>query len=131
MQFVSYHTVYHKVYARYMQISKRKTLPVWKDKFNHWFRRHATRHISWSPQMLKIATTQLLGQHITPETLEAVHRTEVLFRLSVSWRLRRLQRRILQFLWRPHGPMYARTLRSMRASLSEGGRSSLLSSPGA
>ena len=61
-----------------------------------------------SSHLLTLARTQTLGAHIAPETVALAHRVHRLSTLGARHRLRTLQRRILQHLWRPCGTLAAR-----------------------
>lgn len=69
-------------------------------------RLHMTRHLH------TLALTQTLGTQFDPHTRRIIYTEHRLAFLAwVISRLRPLQRRVLDFLWRPNGPMAQRSMR--------------------
>lgn len=67
---------------------------------------HVTRHLH------TLALTQAVGRHFSSHTRRLIYAEHRLAYLAwVISRLRPLQRRVLDFLWRPNGPMARRSIR--------------------
>lgn len=120
---VRYTDVYHSIFSRVNQNPRgiHKSHSTFKNSIvreiitsckssNIYTRFHTTRHLH------TLARTQRIGQQLNTHTRKLIH-TE--HRLAfIAWvvsRLRPLQRKILDFLWKPNGPM---AQRSMREALS-------------
>lgn len=69
-------------------------------------RYHVTRHLH------TLAQTQTMGKHFGSHTRQLIYTEHRLAFLAwVITRLRPLQRRVLDFLWKPNGPMAQRSMR--------------------
>ena len=64
--------------------------------------------------LLKIVQTQQVGQHFSQHTKQAIRDAHVLSRVRAYMLLRKLQRAILAYLWRPGGTMMHRTYLQIR-----------------
>ena len=58
--------------------------------------------------VVRLARTQRLGRAVEPSTLALARRSVRLRQLAGLCRLRRLQRRVVAFLWRPGGALFLR-----------------------
>lgn len=87
-----------------------------KDKLNEWLCRCLYKSHNFaskfhtSKNILKCASTQLLGAKLTAATVEHARITHGLCVLKQKMLLRRLQARLVRYLWRPGGPLFLRHL---------------------
>ena len=113
MRTITYARVYNSLYAHSIS-HRRETTSAWLNRklCIGKGRRRLTTSLRWCVHLHKVVMTQKLGE-VVP--VSALHRHGRLLRLAwiVSY-LRPLQRRILEYLWRPHGRMVARSDRSLR-----------------
>jgi hypothetical protein len=99
-----YHDVYRRVYA--LMTPERRNAHV-----IHATRAMQIRKVPLRPRMdfarhiQTLARTQTIGGDLTGATLAAVDRMRRLAHIGACVKLRRLQMRIMQWLWRPNGPL--------------------------
>ena len=116
-----HHHTYARTYNRFFCRSGRSqghsTIHRWITRTLHDTRQRISSRIRFANHILTIHRTQRVGNHIEQSLYNTVvhhHRS-----LTLGWiilYLRPLQRRILQHLWRPNGPMYRKTCSRMLAS---------------
>lgn len=81
--------------------------------------RRLSGRIQFAKHLITIHNTQRVGQHIDSTLYDTiVHHQRLLTLGWIIYHLRPLQRRIIQYLWRPGGPMYQRTHHRMMTDLS-------------
>ena len=97
---------YGRVYRRAFAIGTRG-LEAWVQRGMR-KRRPFYKQVAWTKHIQTLVCTQLLASGVSLATRESVARAARLAHLGAVLRLRRLQRHILQYLWRPHGPMCRR-----------------------
>ena len=105
MRAPTYAQTFNKFYA---VVTKRNSVRTWVRNVTRSRRRLSSR-MRVTRHLLLIRDTQHTGVHIDTQThvsLVRMHRT-----LTLGWilyYLRPLQRRVIQYLWRPGGPLYTR-----------------------
>ena len=108
MVYPSYAHVYNKTY---------KLGPRWLKsitKRQKWFSRHSiSQKARWTKHIQTMLHTQHVASKIPPETRTELSHVTILTHIASLIMLRRLQRRIQQFLWRPGGPMMTRTYQNL------------------
>jgi hypothetical protein len=108
-----YHTVYNTAY----RMHQANGLDTWIRKR---LRARTLRlRLQWTEQ-LRVLQNQSLGQCICPETLEEIERVHRLSVIGGLMRLRVLQRCIIAYLWRPHGPFFQHSFRSLTSTPAAG-----------
>lgn len=108
---------YARVYADAYLAYRRKDMAGWIRRTIRRSRAVATR-IAWSTHMLTVARTQSIAAPLPPPTLRLLQEERRLAQLCwIITRLRPLQRRILDFLWRPGGAMARREAAAAQATL--------------
>jgi hypothetical protein len=98
--------VYNQCYTKLYTTTSKEDMHAWVlqcAKRQSFVGRHF-----WSRHMLTIIQTQAMGRRLTENAVQLVDRTGRLCHIGRMWRLRRLQRRILQYLWRPLGSLFLR-----------------------
>lgn len=81
--------------------------------------RRLSKRIQFAKHLITIHNTQRVGHHIDTSLYDTiVHHQRLLTLGWIIYHLRPLQRRIIQYLWRPEGPMYQRTHHRMMTDLS-------------
>lgn len=80
-------------------------------KLSDWIRKRVVtsrdaRFRMWNIQhILKISETQMIGKHVEPELIKTLTDVFKLTHLEVRLRLRGLQHKIIEYLWRPEGAL--------------------------
>ena len=85
-----------------------------RERLSDWIRKKVvksrdTRFRWWNiKHIIKITETQTLGKRIEPDLVMILAETLKLMRLDVCLRLRTLQHKIIEYLWRPGGTLVTR-----------------------
>ena len=66
--------------------------------------------LGWSSHVLTVARTQEVGRKLWPETLALARRQQRMCELAQAMAVRKLQRRLVEHLWRPGGALFLRDM---------------------
>lgn len=102
----SYASLYNAAYMAHKQ--KKDINPILHRRLTQATRFSTLRKTSWI--ILTISQTQTIGHWIRPELVDRASRVQQTCMLGRTVLLRRLQRRIVTHLWRPHGTLFYRHL---------------------
>ena len=107
----SYADTYNSFFLRFANSRLEKTLK--NRAVDRWVRQRVRGRVSHryktTQHLIKISHTQSIGRNLSPTTRQWLQTEHDLAKLAwVTSHLRPLQRRILQRLWHPHGPMATR-----------------------
>ena len=117
---MSYARVYNFFFSHTRGLQKPEhILSRWIRKNLNDSHRRVSGRMKFAQHLITIRRTQMVGRHIdTPLYNTIVHHQRLLTLGWIIYHLRPLQRRIIQYLWRPGGPMYQRLHHRMMTDLS-------------
>jgi hypothetical protein len=104
MENLSYAAVYNRLYKSRVEGQKNKSilsiLHISKknDRYNYW----VTKHLE------TMYFTQQIGKHISVSDYEIIKKINKKAYLSMRLKLRKLQHKTIEYIWRPNGPTVAK-----------------------
>lgn len=117
---MSYARVYNFFFSHTRCLQKsRYALDRWIRRNLNGSHRRLSGRIQFARHLITIHKTQRVGQHIDTSLYNTiVHHKRLLTLGWIIYHLRPLQRCIIQYIWRPGGPMYQRLHHRMMTDLS-------------
>ena len=110
-----YSTIYNKVYEQYINRDK----DVNKYVQTRVKRCRSNREKLWlTKHLLKMAKTQTIGRKFTQTTLDKIEHESTLVRIRSTIGVRKIQKRAIRFLYRPHGSIYEKNKRRLECDFS-------------
>lgn len=108
MENLTYSAVYNNIYKNRVQYEKKSNilsilcLSKNNDRYNYW----VTKHLK------TMYLTQMIGKHITDSEYKIINTLNKKAYLSMRLKLRKLQHKTIEHIWRPNGPIVTKLKKS-------------------